>query len=116
MSSKKKPYFPNNWKEIQSIPEEFLGPIEYEDLYEMRVCQWDIPSSVTCIMRVTNQTRNTVREFVYQRPHAARDRFQKEIETDDAVEIVLCTDSGLSLHTNYIPDDFEDLFEEPGGD
>lgn len=101
---------------IKSIPEEFLTGYDYEDIYENKILSWRLNSSVHCVLRVHNKTKNTVQEYVYQRQHAAKRRFEKELQVNDDVEITICTDVGLSTHYNFLPPGYEDLFEESEGD
>ena len=66
---------------------------------------WQIPSSHTCIMRVTNTDTGKVTEHAYRKIGAARNKLIKLVE-DPANEVVICDNDTIHLikqqNTNYI--------------
>ena len=106
-------YFPNDWEMWKELPEELLTGLDPEEFLDNVVFSWKIPSSVKCILRVHNVTKNKVTEYTYQREHAAQARYAKEMQVDDDVEVTLCTHSGQTVITNFLPPDYhEDDYEE----
>ena len=49
----KKPYLPNNWKKYKDAPEEAFKSLSWEEFHDWRVCSWELPESVCCVIRVT---------------------------------------------------------------
>ena len=85
-------YYPNNWEAWHDMPEEFLHTPTYEEFEEWKLCGWEIPSSVCCIIRVTNN-KGKVKEYTYQKQHAAEERIRKLIHED--CEFTVCTHEQL---------------------
>lgn len=85
-------YYPHNWEAWHDMPEEFLHTPTYEEFEEWKLCGWEIPSSVCCIIRVTNK-KGKVKEYTYQKPHAAEDRIRKLMQED--CEFTVCTHEQL---------------------
>ena len=90
----KKPYFPNNWAKYAKAPAEMFQDISWEDFHDWRLCQWELPENVTCIIRCKDTRTQKVEEFVYQNVRAAGVRIEKlmqnpfhEITIADADEI-----------------------------
>ena len=105
MMSKKKKYFPNNWKKLKDVPEELFEGITYEDFMEWRVGGYEIPSSVNCIIREQNIDTGKVTEHVYQRNSAAQRKIKQLIELGES-EFVVCDDESVHhLYPKYLDDD-----------
>ena len=85
----KKPYLANNWQAFKDAPSTMFDPCEYEDFMDWKVAGWEIPSSVSCIIRVTNVNTRKVKEYTYQRSKAAQARLEKLIDVPGN-EIVVC--------------------------
>ena len=69
----KKKYYPNNWKKIKSVPDEYFDhELTIEEFMEWRVNNWEIPSSVACIIREENSVTGLITEYTYSKPSAAR--------------------------------------------
>ena len=69
----KKKYFDNNWELFKEAPDDFFLPHTYEEVMEWKVQGWELPSSVCCIVRVTDVETQKTKEFVYRKPgHAKR--------------------------------------------
>lgn len=67
MSGKKKgKYFPNNARALQQVPAENFDTCSYEDFVEWRLCSWEMPESVACIIREERKD-GTIKEHVYQK-------------------------------------------------
>ena len=90
---KPKKYYPNNWEAIESAPAEFFTAIEYEDFMDWRVLNWDMPDSVVCMIRAENKDTGKIKEYVYQKQHAAENKISKLMKSGS--EFVVCTDEQL---------------------
>ena len=90
MTKKKKPYYPNNWAAIADCPAEWFGEIPFDEFMDWKMGGWEIPSSVSCIIREKNLKTGKIIEYTYQRTSDARKRARKIM--DEAVsEFVVCT-------------------------
>jgi len=94
----KKPYFPNNWAKYAKAPPEMFQEISWEEFHDWRLCQWELPENVQCIIRCKHRETHKVEEYVYQNMRAAGKRIEKlmenpdhEITIADAEEIHLIT-------------------------
>ncbi len=67
-------YYPNNFDAIAAAPDEAFESITFEEFYAWRLCQWEMPASVECIIRAQRKDTGEVTEHVYQRAHAAQKR------------------------------------------
>tara|TARA_R100000781_G_scaffold100343_1_gene63850 strand:+ start:153 stop:476 length:324 start_codon:yes stop_codon:yes gene_type:complete len=72
--AKKKPYYPNNWKKIKNVPAEYFDSLSFEEFMDWRGDNWEIPSSVACIIREENSVTGLITEYTYSKPSAARKR------------------------------------------
>ena len=70
-------YYPNNFDAIAKAPEEFFEDCSWEEFYDWRMCQWDLPASVYCIIRAAHKDTGKVTEHVYQQPRSAQRRLHK---------------------------------------
>ena len=94
----KKPYFPNNWAKYAKAPAEMFQEISWEEFHDWRLCQWELPETVGCIIRCKNRKTHAVKEYVYQYMGPAGKCIEKlmqdpdnEITIADAEEIHLIT-------------------------
>ena len=85
----KKDYLPNNWQEYKDADDDMFIPHTYEELMTWKVANWELPSSVSCIIRVTDLFSKRVTEHVYQKRSAAQAKVQKLINTPD-IEFTVC--------------------------
>ena len=98
----KKPYLPDNWQQWKEIPDEFLYAPTYGEFCDWKLSGWELPSSVCCIIRETTP-KGKVKEYVYQKRHAADNKIKKLMLKGS--EIVVCTENSLHFITpNYEPD------------
>jgi len=92
--SKKKPYFPNNWKKLKDVPEELFEDIDFEDFMDWKIGGYEIPSSVSCIIREQNLKTGKVKEYVYQRNSAAQRKIKQLMDTGES-EFVVCDEHNV---------------------
>ena len=78
MTSKKK-YFPNNVRRIQSAPDEYFEPIEVDEMFEWRVCSWELPDTIAAVIRCENTKTGKVTEHTYQQYKSAQNKIEKLI-------------------------------------
>jgi hypothetical protein len=98
----KKDYYPNNWTEYKDSPDDMFIPHTFEELMSWKVANWELPSSVCCLIRVTDLTTKKVKEHVYQQRNAAQ-RKVAQLMTTDNVEFTVCDHE--SIH-HLSPEEF----------
>ena len=89
-------YYPNNWEAIQEAPEELFEPCTWEEFHEWKICAWEIPASVSCIIRAENTKTGKIKEHTYQQPKAAHNRLLKYIAEGD-YEVTVCNAESIHL-------------------
>ena len=77
----KKPYFANNWQEYKDTDDSNFIPHTFEEIMSWKVAGWELPSSVCCVIRVTNVDTKKVTEHVYQKRSAAQSKVDQLIDT-----------------------------------
>ena len=75
--------FPNNFDAIANAPAEIFEPVTYEEFITWRLCAWEIPSSVSCIIRAEHTETGKITEHVYSRDKAAQNRLIKYLQGGD---------------------------------
>ena len=101
-------YFPNNWEAIKGAPDEYFEPCTWEDFEEWKLCGWDLPSSVSCIIRAQHNKTGKVREHTYKQAKRAKKRLMKYIEEGDYT-ILVCDHSTIhQLQQQETDDDCDD--------
>jgi len=98
LMSGKKSYYPNNWQEYKDADDSDFIPHTFEEVMSWKVGGWELPSSVCCIIRATNLKTKKVKEYVYQKHHAAQAKVNELINTPD-IEFVVADDE--SIHYLY---------------
>ena len=104
---KKKPYFPNNWEAIAAAPAEYFDSLPFEQFMDWKLAGWEIPSSVSCIIRETNVKTGKVKEYVYQRMSAAQNK-AKQLMAVGECEFLVCTEDEIHLMTPKYLEDYDD--------
>ena len=61
-------------KQSRTHPEEYFEPCTYEDFFVWKLNGWDLPSSVTCIMRAENKDTGEITEHIYKNSKCATKR------------------------------------------
>ena len=84
----KKEYYPNNWQEYKDADDADFIPHTFEEIMSWKVGGWELPSSVCCILRVTDLRSKKVTEHVYQRRVSAQNKLNQLINDPD-VEITV---------------------------
>ena len=89
-------YYPNNWKAIKDAPEEYFEPCSYEDFEAWKLSGWEIPSSVSCIIRAECERTGKVQEYTYKTARGARDRLMKLMDRGEYT-VTICDHSSIHL-------------------
>ena len=89
-------YYPNNWQAIKDAPAELFDTCSYEEFDEWKMQGWDLPSSVSCIIRVQCDRTGKVKEFTYKTPKGARSRLFKLMERGDYT-VTICDHAAIHL-------------------
>ena len=108
MSKKKKPYFPNNVEEYSQAPSEWFYSIPFDDFMDWKCAGWEIPSSVTCIIREHNLRTGKVKEHVYQKPSAAQNKVRAIMDVGESA-ITVCNRETI----HHLQPEEEDLYDDP---
>ena len=105
---KKKPYYPNNWKEYKDAHESFFIPISYDEFMDWKIAGWEMQPGISCMIRETNKRTGKVKEYVYEREHAAKNKARQIMDVGES-EFIVCTPHQIHFmepELNYDP--FED--------
>ena len=94
--TKKKKYFPNNWRAFKEQPDRFFLPIEYEEFVQWKINGWMLPSSVACIIREEDPATGRISEKVYSRPQAAQKYLTEQMDKDAKV-FTICDDEAVHI-------------------
>ena len=89
-------YYPNNFDAIKDAPDEVFEPCTWEEFFEWRMCAWEIPTSVACIMRAEHKDTGEITEHVYQKPKSAQNRLIKYMQ-DGEHEVTICNADSIHL-------------------
>ena len=106
--TKKKRYYPNNWQAYKDTPDDFFLPIAFDEFFDWKVAGWELPSSVSCIIRERNLETGKVKEYTYSRAGDAKNKCRAIMNVGES-EFTVCTREGVHLmqpELNYDP--FED--------
>ena len=87
--SMKREYFPNNWQQYKDSPDEMFIPHRFDELMDWKVTNWELPYSVSCIIRARDRRTNKVSEYVFQRPSHARNKIESLLRNPD-MELAVC--------------------------
>ena len=90
LMTKKKPYYHNNWREYKDAPDQFFLPIQFDEFMSWKVGGWELPSSVSCIIRENNYVTGKVTEHVYSRTRDAKNKALAIMEAGES-EFTVCT-------------------------
>ena len=105
--SKKKPYFPNNWKKLKDVPEELFENIDFEDFMDWKIGGYELPSSINCVIRERDLNTGKVKEYVYSRPMAAKKKLEERMQSGE-YEFTVCNGEAIHLLTPMEEDPYDD--------
>jgi hypothetical protein len=104
MSGRK--YFPNNWQRYKDAPDEMFMTHTYEEIMDYKIGGWSLPSNINCIIREEHVLTGRVKEYVYQRSHAAENKIKQLLERDD-IEFTICTPENIHYVSQLPLDDYD---------
>ena len=105
--TKKKPYYPNNWKKLKDVPDELFESIGYDDFMNWKIGGYEIPSSICCIIRERNLKTGKIKEHVYSRGSAARRKIKQLVDAGETEFTVVDDEQVNHLYPKYIDDEYE---------
>ena len=91
----KKRDYDNNWESISNAPSEIFESIDYEEFHDWRVCSWELPSTVTCIIRAEHKDTGKVNEFIYRQDRSAKRKLIQLAKTGE-YEITIADHNSIS--------------------
>ena len=97
--------FPNNWEDIVTSPDDQFETCTYEEFMIAMTC-WQIPSSHSVLMRVTNKETGKVAEYAYRKAGHARNKLVKLVD-DPNNEIIICDNDSIHLIKHRDEPDFD---------
>ncbi len=95
--SKKKPYFPNNWEAYNEADSSLFEEVDFEDFLSWKVTGWELPSSVSCIIRTRNVRSGKIKELVYKQRHAAQSKVKQLVQGGEH-EFTICDSDQVYFH------------------
>ncbi len=105
---KKKPYYPNNIEAYLEAPSEWFDTIPFDEFMDWKCAGWELPSSVSCIVREHNLKTGKVKEYVYSKAGAAKNRVQAIMNAGES-SITVCNKE--TIH-HLIPEEVE-IYDDP---
>ena len=75
----------------------------YEELMTWKVANWELPSSVCCVIRVMDSNTRKVTEHVYQKHSAAQSKVNALINTP-GIEFTVCDHEAIHHLAAFDPD------------
>lgn len=116
MSGKsKRKYFPNNWQKYKDAPESMFQQHTFEEIVDYKLCAWELPSNIACMIREQEIESGRVREYVYRQRAAA----EKKVETlmaKDGIEFTVCTPSEIHFVSQLDISQYDDDRDEHDDD
>jgi hypothetical protein len=100
-------YYPNNFDAIAGAPDELFEPCSYDEFVDWRLCMWQIPSSISCIIRAECMETGKITEHVYRKPHAAKQRLIKYMQ-DGNYRVTVADHDYISLVGTHAETDSPD--------
>ena len=116
LMTKKKPYFPNNWEAMKNTPAEAFRlpnnmPLTFEDFMSWKIGGWELPSSVSCIIRKTDLESGKVKEYVYRNAGSAKKKLMKLMEAGDS-EFAIANHDEVHFLTPKYKEEYNDFYTE----
>ena len=105
--AKKKPYFHNNVEAIKNAPDSCFIPIPFDEFMDWKIGGWELPSSCNYIIRERNLNTGKVKEYVYQKPGAAKKKLAERMKSGDC-EFVVADHDSVNILTPRWEEDYDD--------
>ena len=84
----KKPYLPNNWEYLNLLPAEAFPTPTFSEVMD-RSLFWELPSSVTCVIRIMDKKTRKINETSYIKFHAAQAKIDKLMSSTDEIDVLI---------------------------
>ena len=105
--TKKKRYYPNNWQEYKDAPDKFFIPLPFDEFMDWKIAGWELPSSVSWIIREHNRVTGKVKEYTYSRAGDAKNKCRAIMDMGES-EFTVCTPDGIHLMKPEYIEDYDD--------
>lgn len=86
-------------------PDEAFPTPTFQEVMD-KFLDWDLPESVCCIIRVTNTKNRKVKEYVYQKQHAADNRIKTLLDAS-GIELLVMEHSDVHYIREYGGEDVD---------
>ena len=110
--AKKKKYFPNNWEAFKEAPAEYFESLPFEQFMDWKM-QWEVPSSVVCLIREEDHETGKITEYVYERQSAAKKKVDTILRKMESAFVIADHDS---VHHLYLKPTNEPFKEDEDGE
>jgi len=90
-----KKYYPNNWHLYNKLDSSQFEDIGFDEFYEWKIMNWELPRKVSCIIRTYDTENHKVKEYVYRQGTAARKRLRKLMQ-EDHLEITIANEKAVN--------------------
>ena len=91
--TKKKPYYHNNWRQYKDADDSFFFQHSFDEFMNWKVHQWELPSSVCCIIRESDPKTKKVKEHVYSKQSFAIKKIHSLM--DQGKEFTICDEAQI---------------------
>ena len=108
--AKKKKDFPNNWEAYKEAPAEYFESLPFEQFMSWKCEGWEIPSSVVCLIREEDHSTGKIKEYIYQRPQAAKNKVNAIMDMGVSTITVINGDTMHHLEPKYME---ESPYDDP---
>ena len=88
---KKKKYFPNNWQQYKDSPDEMFLDHTFQELLDWKIFGWEIPSSVSTMIRETHIHTKKTKEHIYSKEGNAKRKILQVMDSGEPIELTICT-------------------------
>ena len=111
--TRKKKYFPNNWRAIKDTPSSVFShpPLSFDDFMHWKMDGWQIPTSISCIIREQDTETGKVTEHVYNRIGNAENKARAIMEKGESEFCVATRDQIHQVYPNYEEEEY-DYYED----
>ena len=99
----KRKYYHNNWAAVKQAPAEWFGTLSFDELMDWKVGGWELPSSCDYLIRERSLKTGKVKEYVYQRPAAAKKKLEERMESGE-FEFTVCNHDSVHFLTPKMED------------
>ena len=104
---KNKPYFHNNWEAINDAPADLFDSIPFDEFMDWKIGGWELPSSCNYIIREKNLKTGKIKEYVYQKPAAAKKKLEQRMKSGES-EFIVADHEQVHLLKPHWEDNYDD--------